>query len=139
MLVKSANCIAQVENEEIVVSLRIDGIMHVYLKPGVNITVESQARMLDAYGKLTEIPRPFVFEPGEFSSITKEARANAIKIESNSPVLASAIVVNNLGQRILADYYYKFNKPKTPIKIFKNMDLAIEWLTEHHLQDIHKV
>ena len=129
MLLKQDHYINQVENDEIIVSLRNDGIIHVFIKPNTHITVDVQTRMVEAYYKITKIPRPFIFEAGEFASISKEARLNATLIEDQTPVKASAIVVKNLGHRIIADYYYKFNKPKRPLKIFKNSDDASKW---HH-------
>ena len=130
MLLNHNRYIAQVEIDEVIVSLRKDGIVHVYIKPNVHIDIDAQMRMLAAYKKVTNIRRPFVFEAGEFASVSKEARQNAPKLEEESLVLATAIVVKNLGQRILADYYYKFNRPKRPLKIFKNMDNAVDWLNE---------
>jgi hypothetical protein len=70
----------------------------------------------------------FVFDGGEFVSITKEARENAVVIEDSTPTKASAIVVKNLGQKIIADFYYKVNRPKQPYKVFWQFDKAIEWL-----------
>ncbi len=133
MLLNHNRYVSQVETDDVVVSLRKDGIVHVYIKPNVHITVEVQLRMLEAYHQATDIPRPFVFEAGEFTSISKEARLNAVKLEEQSPIIATAIVVKNLGQRIIADYYYKFNKPKSPLKIFTRSEEAILWLNEEFL------
>lgn len=126
------------ETEEIVVSLRADGIVHVFIKANTHITVEVQHRMLAAYKEITSVNRPFVFEPGEFTSISKEARNNAQFMEESSPVSASAIVIHNLGQRIIADYYYRFNRPKRPLAIFKSLDTAIEWLKKQEINPENK-
>lgn len=131
MLLNHDHYITQVDTEEIIVSLRKDGIIHVYIKPNIHIDIDVQKRMLAAYWKVTDVRRPFVFEVGEFTSISKEARQNATKIEEDAPVAATAIVVTNLGHRIIADYYYKFNRPKRPIKIFKNSESAVEWLSQY--------
>src|SRR3989338_3570212 len=126
------------ETEEIVVSLRADGIVHVFIKAHTHITIEVQERMLAAYKEITLVNRPFVFEPGEFTSISKEARNNAQFMEDSSPVSASAVVINNLGQRIIADYYYRFNRPKRPLAIFKSMYAAVEWLKKQELKPENK-
>jgi len=133
LITESHNFIKQSETKEVVVSLRHDGILHVYIKPGAEINVDAHNRMNEAINELTDSPRPFVFESGEFSSVTKEARTKAKSEEATSMATATAIVVVNLGQRILADYYYKINKPTIPIKIFKNLDQATKWLTEYHM------
>ncbi len=113
------------------VHLRANGIIYVCFKPNTHITIEMQERMIEAYWEVTDINRPFIFEAGEFISISKEARLNAIKIEEKSPVLASAIIVKNLAQKILGEYYYKFNRPKNPVKLFTNVASAEEWIIEN--------
>ena len=84
--------------------------------------------MKETYWKVTEIKRPFIFSAGEFVSITKEARKNATKMEDQVPVSASAVLVINLAQKLIADFYYKFDKPKNPLKVFRDFDKGIEWL-----------
>lgn len=123
--------IQQIELDEVIVRMRHDGIFHVYFKPHTQITVELQMKMREAYWKLTDINRPFIFEGGEFVGITKEARLNGIKIEESTPIFGTAVIVKNLGQRIIADYYYRFNKPKRPIKIVKSKEEALEWIHEN--------
>lgn len=110
--------------------LREDGIMHISFKSNTHINVEVQEEMVKTYWQLTDIKRPFIFEGGDFVSVCPEARKNALLIEEQTPVLASAILVKNLGQRILADYYYKVFPPKYPLKVFRSFDAGIEWLKQ---------
>lgn len=123
--------IQQIEIEEAIIRMRADGIVHVYFKPHTQITVELQEKLKSAYWKITDVNRPFIFEGGEFVGITKEARLNAINMEETTPVYGSVIIVKNLGQRIIADYYYRFNKPKRPIKIVKTKEDALAWIHEN--------
>ena len=44
---------------------------------------------------------------------------------------AQAIVVNNTTTRLLANYYYKFHKPKNPIKIFSKFEDAVDWVKQY--------
>jgi hypothetical protein len=41
---------------------------------------------------------------------------------------AMAVIYNQLAQRLLITLYLKFNKPKTPLKTFKNRKKALDWL-----------
>ena len=125
--------ITKVETPEITVSLRKDGIVHVVIKPNTHITIEVQDRMFEAYCKITEIKRPFLIEGGEFVSVTKEARERSAAKDGEIPRTATALYVKNLGQKIIADFYHKINKPKTPVKVFKSFDAGIKWLTENYL------
>lgn len=117
-----------IEKEFYTVQLRADGIVHVHFKEGTVITVEMQENLAKIYNEITKEPRPFIFTGGEFVSITKEARLNAIKMEPDTPIASNAIIVRNLAQRIIADYYYKFNKPARPYKVFKNYEEGISWI-----------
>ena len=119
----------RLENDQVIVTLRTDGIVHVSFLPNTEITVEFQQVLLDMYNEITGGEKSlFVFDGGEFVSITKEARENAVAIEETTPTKASAIVVKNLAQKIIADFYYKVNRPKQPYKVFWQFDKAIEWL-----------
>ncbi len=41
---------------------------------------------------------------------------------------AEAILVNNLGIRILANAYQRVNRPPVPVKVFTDENKAIEWI-----------
>lgn len=47
---------------------------------------------------------------------------------TNSFSIADAIVVNGISQRIMANLYIRFNRPKTPTKIFSDQESAAFWL-----------
>ena len=118
-----------VEIEEAIIGLRDDGLMHVYYKPGTEITVPLQLKTYDIFHELTKGKRiPFMFEGAADCSINKEARENAIRMEDSAPARASAVVVNNTAQKLVADFYYKFNKPKQPFKVVKTFEEGIKWL-----------
>jgi hypothetical protein len=118
-----------VEMEEAIVGIRKDGLGHVYLKSGTELDVDLQVRLYANYLKLTGGRKyNFIFEAGEYVTITSEARQNAKHLEAASPVGAIAAVVNNLAYRLIADFYYKFNKPQKPYKVVRNFQEGIRWL-----------
>lgn len=127
-MAKEITIIKAASHESFTVHLRSDGIVHVHILASTRITVELQKFMEDSYKEVTSIKRPFIFSGDEFVSITKEARTNAIVMANRIPIICSAIVVRNLAQKIIADYYYKFNKPPDPYKVFKSFDDGIDWL-----------
>lgn len=121
--------VCSIEHECVIVSLRTDDIVHVYFKPNTEITVPLQNTLIQLYNEITKGNKAyFIFEAGEFVSITKEARENAVRMEDDTPTIASAIVVRNLAQKIIADFYYTVNKPKQPYKVFSKFENGIEWL-----------
>lgn len=106
--------------------------MHMYYKSGSVIDVNIQNRVRDAAFSLSGNKKmPCLFEAGEYVTLTKEARANAIDSEDNFPALASAVIVQNLAYKMIADFYYKINKPKQPFKVFRNIEDAITWLSTY--------
>ncbi len=119
-----------VDKDFVTVSLRSDGIVHVDFKNDTLITVELQYKLEEIYHSLVSDDHAFVFTGGEFVTITADARKNAIAMEDRVPVRSSAVVVKNLAQRIIADYYYRFNRPKRPYRVFKTFEQAIEWSLE---------
>lgn len=112
-----------------IVGMRRDGIVHVYFKPGTRITVALQERMLIIYYEVAGgVKCPFIFEAAEYCSITKEAKVNALRIEAEAPCKVSAVYVSNFAYRLIAEFYYKFNKPKQPYKVVSDFDEGIRWL-----------
>ncbi|MDX2361486.1 MAG: hypothetical protein QNK23_11820 [Crocinitomicaceae bacterium] len=126
------NVIKSVVREQFRVDLRADGLMHVHFFANTTVTIELQSELEQVYETITQVRRPFIYTGDEFVSITSEARANAIKMAERIPCFASAIVVQNLAQKIIADYYYRFNKPPNPYKVFRKFDEGISWVKENY-------
>ncbi len=73
---------------------------------------------------------PLLIDSDVFINVTPEARKLVRKLESIVPISARAMVITSLGQRILASFYIKINKPIVPTKIFNNYADGIAWLKE---------
>lgn len=111
------------------VSLKSDGIVYVFFRPETEIDVEFQEILINAYHKVTGGKKhPFLFEAADNVSVTKEAREKAILIENRSTVGATAILVDNIANALMANFYLKFNKPKHPYKVFRDRQEAVKWL-----------
>jgi hypothetical protein len=127
--VKKVPVIKEMETTTLIIRLRQDGIVHCTFKENSTLDIEQQLINLNSYIVITDNKKhPFLFDAREGVWVTKEARDNAITIEHLSPVCASAIVVKTLPYKLIANFYYKFNKPKNPYKVFNNEDDAVEWL-----------
>lgn len=118
-----------IETDDAIFTEREDGIVHVHFKEGLEITVEVQGRLFDVYNDICQDEkRPFLFTAAEYVSVTKEARDNAIIMEQLFPGSASAVLVNTLAYKLIANFYLKINKPKSPYQVFSDEDKAVEWL-----------
>lgn len=123
--------IQKIELPESIIGLRKDGILHFYYKPNVEITIEYQLRQLEVMLQIAGDQKyPALYEAGEYVTVSTEARENAIKIESQTPILCKVVYVRSLAHKIIAEFYYKFNKPKQPYKVFSDFDEGIQWLHE---------
>ncbi len=107
------------------------GIIYVKYLEGQLIDVKEKILEKHALQELSKGKKhPILISFESFVSITKEAKEYSILIEPEQPFLAVAIVVENLGYQLMADFYFKFYKPKIAYKVFKSEDRAIEWLKE---------
>ncbi len=130
-MTESVEIVKEIDTPKIYLALRKDGIGYVYFKDHTELNIELQMELLKWYDELNDKNLlPFIIEAGEGVSITKEARDNAILIEDISAIKASAVVVNNLAYKMIANFYLNFNKPKRPYKVFSKREEAIAWLKQ---------
>lgn len=124
----------EVKLPEATIRLREDGIVHVIYEKNVTLDVELQMKMFHLYKEVTDGKKlPFVFTAMEGVSITKEARDNAIKIEEASAVCAVAVVADSLAYKLIANFYLKVNRPKSPYAAFTKLEDAIQWLQKYRV------
>lgn len=100
------------------------------------ITVNFQEKIYQVFHEITGGKKsPFIFEAAEYCTVTKEARVNAVATEDRTPTSATVVCVNNLAYRLIAEFYYKFNKPKQPYKVSADFEEGIQWLLNLKAED----
>lgn len=123
--------IRTIEMEESIIGLRKDGIMHLHYKPYAEITVEQQGRQLMAMKELCGgKKRPMIYQAAEYVTVGREARENAIAREEETPILCNVVYVQSLAHKMIADFYYRFNKPRQPYKVVSEFAEGIRWLLQ---------
>ena len=121
--------VREISITEASVKLRDDGIVLVYYNNNTVLDVPLQIKMADIFNEITKQKKSyFIFNAGENVTITKEARNNALKLEDSTPILASAVVADNLAYRIIANFFIKVQKPKGKYKIVANVEEAVNWI-----------
>lgn len=131
MMKEQDQIVRKIENDFAIVGLRKDGIVHVYFKPHTDLTVTVQEILLVIYNEITGGEKmPFIFQAGEYCTVSREARENTSKIEPLSPTKASVVYVNTLAHKLVAEFYYKFNKPSQPYKVVSEFSDGIRWLLQ---------
>jgi hypothetical protein len=74
------------------------------------------------------VPAPNLFLMRKFSIPDHEARAYASTKESALYRSAEALVIYSLAQKLVANFYLRFNKPIVPTRFFQDEEEAIKWL-----------
>ena len=64
----------------------------------------------------------------ELAQFDRSANEYSASKEGTQYSIAEAIVIKNLAQKILANFYLSFNKPLKPTKLFTNEKDALDWL-----------
>jgi hypothetical protein len=105
-------------------------IYHVIIKKGEKVSMEVVQEgyiFLEEHGG-GQFYNIYQFE--SFSDADPEVREWAASPSNNSYTHVDAIVFNSFPQKIIADFYVRFNKPIKPTKIFKSLDNALIWVNE---------
>jgi hypothetical protein len=120
------------EIDEAFIKLRKDGIVQIQYKRGTEINPALQVKVMAIFKEIChDRKRPFLFGAMEYVTVTKEARENAIALESVFPGSATAVIASNTAYRLTANFYLKVNRPKTPFKVFQNEEKAVAWLLNY--------
>ena len=72
---------------------------------------------------------------GPKTYITSEARKLYSKNDSVAKTIAHAVITDGIVQKLIADIFAQFDSPIVPVKTFKSLDGAMNWLeNEFHRQ-----
>jgi len=139
---KNSNAVELVLLPNMNVLMDKDGIIRITYLAGSIIDVQDKMQEKDVVWKLTGgVKHPVIYTSESMVTVTKEAKEYSIEVELEQPFLAIAMLVDNFAYQLLADFYYKFYKPKTTYKVFNEEARAVEWLLEikkHSLQGVTK-
>jgi hypothetical protein len=109
--------------------LRLDGIMHLHLKKGDYFTMTTYKQMLVKIDLLLNHRKaPFLISLEPFETLNHEI-CNFVATEEGAPYsTADAIIADNLGFKLIANFYIRVKKPLRPTRIFISEPDAINWL-----------
>jgi hypothetical protein len=103
----------------------------VVISPFEGATIDAK-EYIEQYHKVVEltggVSSCVLILTSPFLNVTKAAREESLKPEWQKYTIAQAIVVNNLANRILGNFYIKVMRPKVPNKLFSNEAEAKKWL-----------
>jgi hypothetical protein len=120
------------ETDAAQISVCSDGIIRVMFKKRTEVNQHHFKQLFDVYNELVEGERfPFLYYAEDSSVIVSEdGRAYAKNEEYSFPKVCNAVIVSNLAHKLIANFYFKFNKPSYPFRVFSKMQDAEKWCLE---------
>lgn len=112
-----------------IASLRDDGIVEIDIHDNHICTVEDArniGRVIKSLGKGN--PMPVLRIAGRHASVETGVREFVASPVSQKLILADAIVIHSLSQRLIGNFYMKMNKPVKPTRLFTDVREAEVWL-----------
>lgn len=124
--------VKQKETATAIISLGNDGIVRVLFKDMVKVTPVEVEENFKVYNEIVGgVSYPFIISGKSGSAdYTTEGLAYAKAHENDWPKLCVALCIKGLAQRLLANFYLRFNKPRHTHKVFDNISDAEVWCTE---------
>lgn len=120
-----------INSEKAIVSLIENSIIHIHLKSNNEIALTDAQEVVESMRIVGEGKKfPVFIDAGEFVTIEDEVRSFSASKAGNIYTVADAIAVDNIAQKLLANFYLKNDHPKVPTKIFNNKHDALAWLQE---------
>ena len=122
----------KVELDKAFCNLLEKGVINVIYKDNVEIELNDVIELRKVTEEMT-CGKPYVsvYEAGNHTTITKEAREISSKDVHIKNRKALAIVVKSLAQRIISNFFMKSNKDIHPIKVFNSKEKALKWAKTH--------
>ena len=108
-----------------------EGILYSLYKEGADVQVENIEENILARKKLQQTQKklPTFVDVSEVWQFSEDARKLAGGDEVSDMSTALAVVTGySMPIRIMANFFMKFNTPKTPTKLFKTKEKALLWL-----------
>ena len=105
-------------------------IFHAIIKKKEKITIKMTEKGYDFLNRNGGGRFYNIYEFSSFSEMDPEIREWSASTSGNNYTYVDAIVISNFAQKLIADFYLKFNKPPMPTKIFKSKDKALDWIME---------
>lgn len=130
--------IKKIETDAAHISLCSDNIIRVMIKKNTEVTPAHLKAMFEIYKELTQSHKySFLYYTEDGStSVSEEGRAYSKKEEHSFEKACVAVVVTRLAQKLIANFYFKINKPSYPFRVFNKMDEAEKWCLKEYAKNL---
>jgi hypothetical protein len=131
MVINNVTILQEIEATAAFVSLRSDNIIHITFKPIEDFTIDNALEIFEAVyiiGKGKKFPT--LISINKYMNIESDVRKLWAASSVNKYSYAEAMVLNNIANKLIGNFYIQINKPTVPTQIFTQEKEAIEWLRE---------
>ena len=119
----------EIKHELFHLYLRNDGIVQMNTFDEAFFTLKEAEEFVKALRKITKgVPHLILKVPGKHASVDSESRAYMATEDALRFSIAEAVIIRNVAQRMIGNFYLKFDKPNKPIHLFNEIDEAEKWL-----------
>ncbi|MBL7931288.1 MAG: hypothetical protein JNL60_05285 [Bacteroidia bacterium] len=106
-----------------------DGILRIKVLEGAHIDVESLKADGEINIQLAGNRKVLaLYDSRGFFTIEPEAREYLRSGIVDPTRIATAVLTDRLATKLLVNFFIRFNKPKTPMKMFTSEQQALSWL-----------
>lgn len=116
------------------VSIRPDGICELRFVESYDVDIAQIKEINDGIQQITQgLDNVLLLSiPGRYGSVTREAREYDACSKHDNNVVALAMVLPAIHQKLLARIFFKMvTKPKYEYKFFRTEEDAVQWLLSH--------
>ncbi len=117
-------------NDHIYMEIR-DGLLYAKFKNDVIDAKRAQDIVAQRLSFIEEGTFPIIIDGSGVKDITKEARTVLSSEEANRYTVALAVIIRSPINRVLANFFLRFQQPPYPLRLFKNIEDAQEWLKQY--------
>lgn len=108
---------------------RKDGIIQIQFEKGFEGELDDAKRMVNHFALLSEGRKVKILcLYAENNLFSKEVREFIAGPEVNEIVMADALVIKGMAQKIVGNFYLQVNKPSRPTRLFTDKAEALLWL-----------
>jgi len=121
--------IDEVDIGSVIYRLYDRNIFHAIIKKGEKVTMDMAFKGVEFVQKNGGGKYYNIYEFDSFSEMEPELRDWASQTNDVSYTIVDAIVISSFAQKLIANFYIKYNKPPRPTRVFTSTDKAVEWIT----------
>lgn len=109
------------------ITYRTDGIIHLHYLDHLLVLEESKEIFREIRENSPWKISPLYVSGETFAGLDKESKAFFASEEVLKHCSSVAVLVKNIGQKLLTNFYFKLVKTKTPTRFFSSEAEAIKW------------